>query len=132
MSRPAFRSEHHGRPSHQGRSPALTSSSAPTEKPAVVATDPPADEPATGKYRSSRPPVDENAAHAAGQSPRGQPYLRLSNRNLEFVVEEDSGATVIVVRDAEGEVIRRIPGEEVLQLMRRLNADSGTLIDSRA
>jgi uncharacterized FlaG/YvyC family protein len=59
-------------------------------------------------------------------------YLQSSTRNLEFQVDSESGTAIIVVRDAAGSVIRRIPGEEALQLMRRLNADSGTLLDSTA
>ena len=59
-------------------------------------------------------------------------YLQASTRNLEFQVDSESGKAVIVVRDADGQVIRRIPGEEVLQIMHRLNAQSGTLIDSIA
>jgi|SRR5690606_18541999 len=59
-------------------------------------------------------------------------YLQSSTRNLEFHVDSAAGAPVIVVSDAEGQVIRRIPGEEALQLMRRLNAQSGTLVDSSA
>lgn len=61
-----------------------------------------------------------------------QRYLQSTTRNLEFQVEDESGAAVIVVRDVTGQVIRRIPGEEALQLMRRLNAQSGTLVDSSA
>lgn len=59
-------------------------------------------------------------------------FLQSSTRNLEFQVDNDSGQAIIVVRDAEGQVIRRIPGEEVLQIAHRLNAHSGTLIDSLA
>ena len=59
-------------------------------------------------------------------------YLQASTRNLEFQVDNESGTAVIVVRDGEGQVIRRIPGDEVLQIMRRVNARSGTLIDSVA
>jgi uncharacterized FlaG/YvyC family protein len=59
-------------------------------------------------------------------------YLQSSARNLEFQVDSDSGTAVIVVRDGQGNVIRRIPGEEALQLMRRLYAQSGTLVDSLA
>ena len=59
-------------------------------------------------------------------------YLQSSTRSLEFQVDSESGTAVIVVRDVEGQIIRRIPGEEVLQIMRRLNAQSGTFIDSTA
>jgi hypothetical protein len=59
-------------------------------------------------------------------------YLQSSTRSLEFQVDNESGTAVIVVRDVEGQIIRRIPGEEVMQIMHRLNAQSGTLIDSTA
>lgn len=59
-------------------------------------------------------------------------YLQSSARNLEFQVDAESAEPIIVVRDGEGNVIRRIPGEEAMQLMRRANAESGTLIDSVA
>lgn len=59
-------------------------------------------------------------------------YLQSSTRNLEFQVDAESAEPVIVVRDGDGHIIRRIPGDEVMQLMRRANAESGTLIDSIA
>jgi flagellar protein FlaG len=59
-------------------------------------------------------------------------YLQSSTRNLEFQVDNESGSAVIVVRDASGNVVRRIPGEEALQRMLRASAESGTLIDSSA
>lgn len=59
-------------------------------------------------------------------------YLQSSTRNLEFQVDSDSGGAVIVVRDGNGNVVRRIPGEEALQRMLRASAESGTLIDSSA
>jgi uncharacterized FlaG/YvyC family protein len=59
-------------------------------------------------------------------------YLQSTTRNLEFHVDKEAGVPVIVVSDVEGNVIRRIPGEEALEVMRRANADLGTLIDSSA
>lgn len=59
-------------------------------------------------------------------------YLQSSTRNLEFQVDNESGGAVIVVRDGNGNVVRRIPGEEALQRMLRASAESGTLIDSSA
>lgn len=56
-------------------------------------------------------------------------YLQSSTRNLEFQVDNDAGGAVIVVRDGDGNVVRRIPGEEALQRMLRACAESGTLID---
>lgn len=59
-------------------------------------------------------------------------YLHSTTRNLAFYVDKEAGRAVIVVSDSDGNVIRRIPGEEALEVMRRANADSGTLIDSSA
>ena len=57
-------------------------------------------------------------------------YLRRSGRDLSFRVDEAAGATVVTVRDAStGEIIRQMPSEEALHLLRRLNEGSATLLD---
>lgn len=57
-------------------------------------------------------------------------YLRSSGRDLEFRVDPDADATVITVRNSSsGDIIRQIPSEEALRIMRNLNADSGTFVD---
>ncbi|MEP7311482.1 MAG: flagellar protein FlaG [Pseudomonadota bacterium] len=57
-------------------------------------------------------------------------YLRRSGRDLSFRVDEGAGATVVTVRDAStGEIIRQMPSEEALRLLRRLNEGSATLLD---
>lgn len=92
------------------------------EIPAPSAGDPPAVRPLAQDLLRTQQAIAEQVSK----------YLQSSARNLEFQVDGDSGNPVIVVRDGEGNVIRRIPGEEALQLMRRLNAESGTLVDSLA
>jgi flagellar protein FlaG len=57
-------------------------------------------------------------------------YLHSNSRQLEFRVDAESGDPVITVRDAEGNVVRRIPGEDALEMLRRLSVDPGTLVDS--
>jgi flagellar protein FlaG len=53
-----------------------------------------------------------------------------NSRDLEFTVDEETDRTVITVRNAAtGEVVRQIPGEELLDLQRRLNVGYGTLVD---
>jgi flagellar protein FlaG len=57
-------------------------------------------------------------------------YLRSVSREVEFRVDDESGVTVVTVRNtATGEVIRQIPNEEVLQLARRFTDRSGALLD---
>jgi uncharacterized FlaG/YvyC family protein len=57
-------------------------------------------------------------------------YLRSNSRELEFRIDAESGDAVITVRDAEGNVVRRIPGEEAMEMLRRLTVDPGTFVDS--
>jgi uncharacterized FlaG/YvyC family protein len=56
-------------------------------------------------------------------------YLRLNSRDLEFRVDVETGNAVITVRDAAGNVVRTIPGEEALEMLRRGNVQSGTFVD---
>ena len=99
----------------------------------VIAAEPPSEPAAPAAEPLVAPAPVEGLLHTqqviAEQVSR---YLQSTTRNLEFQVDGESGTAVIVVRDAEGQVIRRIPGEEVLQIARRLNAQSGTLINSTA
>jgi flagellar protein FlaG len=60
-------------------------------------------------------------------------FLKESGREVEFRVDDDAHATVITVRRADtGEVVRQYPTEDALALLRRLNANSGTLLDQTA
>jgi flagellar protein FlaG len=60
-------------------------------------------------------------------------YLAESRRDLEFRVDRDAGATVITVRNVNtGEVVRQIPNEEALRVLRRLNEGSSTFLDLTA
>jgi flagellar protein FlaG len=68
--------------------------------------------------------------HAVAEAMRD--YLTSISRDLQFTVDSESGSAVITVTDASGNIVRKIPGEEALQRMRRANAQSGTLIDSLA
>ena len=57
-------------------------------------------------------------------------YLRSVGREVEFRVDEDTGMTIVTVREtATGDVIRQIPNEEVLQLARSFSAGTGSLLD---
>jgi flagellar protein FlaG len=56
-------------------------------------------------------------------------YMKNSNRNLEFKLDEASGQMVVSVRDATtGDLIRQIPGEAALRLARQLNDQTVSLV----
>ena len=57
-------------------------------------------------------------------------FMRSSSRDLEFRVDIGANTTVVTVSNpSTGEVVRQIPNEEALRVMRRLNAQSGTFVD---
>ena len=82
--------------------------------------------PASGNEAPPEPAkIDLNAAIAQIQS-----YLSSSQRALQFRMDEASGRSVITVTNPEtGEVIRQIPGDEVLKMAAAVSAGSAQLVD---
>lgn len=94
----------------------------PETAPVQVATSKqaPKDEPAV-------PPTAEAIKAAAAQI---DSYLKSTNRELDIRVDSETGRTIVSVRDkATGDLIRQIPGEEVLRMARTLKAGSAALVD---
>jgi len=59
-------------------------------------------------------------------------YLRSNGRSVEFSVDADSGRTIVSVRDKEtGELIRQIPGDEVLRIAQAMK-ELTSLLDETA
>ena len=64
------------------------------------------------------------AVQAAAQ--QLQDYLATAGRTLEFRLDQNTGMTVVTVKDSEsGDVIRQIPSEEVLKIAESLKASGG-------
>ena len=60
--------------------------------------------------------------------------MRLSNRSLEFSVDEESERVVVRLKDSEtGELIRQFPSEETLAIARYLaDLPNGALLSQKA
>lgn len=104
--------------------PAVRAAAAPEKPepvPEVVAPPPP---------EAVRHTAEEMRQKMAAVAQQLREFARSTSRDLEFRVDEDNNRTVITVRNAAtGEVVRQIPGEEMLELQRRLNVGYGTLVD---
>lgn len=75
-------------------------------------------------------PTPERVQHAVQQI---QTYLNDSQRQLQFQVDDASGRTIVrVVNPETNEVIRQIPGEEMLKLARAIGANGGQIISDLA
>lgn len=82
----------------------------------------------TNEAATTEPPVTAAALKGAAQAIES--YMKSTNRNLEFRLDEASGQMVVSVRDAAtGDLIRQIPGEAALRLARHLNEENVSLIN---
>ena len=95
------------------RSPRSPSFPQPTAAAEATQAQQPAAQPA-----SAAEPSAEDVKRAARQL---ETFMQSMNRYLEFRVDEDSGRTVVTVKDrTTGDTIRQIPSEEVLRLAQNL------------
>lgn len=74
--------------------------------------------------QSSAPAISKEQVQAAVQ--QIQKYLTDSQRTLEFHIDEASGTPVVMVRDANGDLIRQIPSAETLHIAQMLK-DQGSI-----
>src|SRR5262245_56599701 len=57
-------------------------------------------------------------------------YLKSVGRSLEFRIDAETRRTVVTIRDTtSGEVIRQIPGDEMLSLARHLQQNAGNVLN---
>ena len=76
-------------------------------------------------------PAEPSAAAVKQAARQLEAFMQSMNRYLEFRIDEDSGRTVVTVKDrTTGDTIRQIPSEEVLRLAQNLGGTAHTgLID---
>jgi flagellar protein FlaG len=68
-----------------------------------------------------------------GVAERLNERMRDMQRSLQFSVDDDSGRIVVKVIDREtDEVIRQIPSEEILAMMKHINDIDGLIFNARA
>lgn len=59
-------------------------------------------------------------------------FLHNMQRNLSFTIDEQSGQSVILVKDTESdEIIRQIPSEELVVLRNKMDDVVGILFDTK-
>jgi flagellar protein FlaG len=79
---------------------------------------------ATEKAAVQREPTVQEVKQAARQL---ETFMESMNRYLEFKVDQDSGRTIVTVKDkSTGEVVRQIPSEEVMRLAHNLGGKGRT------
>ena len=79
---------------------------------------------------SVQQPMSEEAAKQVAREVNN--YLKSSNSNLQFEVEQDSKHVIVRIVDSQTkELIRQIPSEEMLALSKSLDKLSGLLIQQK-
>ncbi|WP_271408471.1 flagellar protein FlaG [Pseudomonas sp. Q1-7] len=83
---------------------------------------------------SERGEASEGSAEAIGNAVTSlQEFAQSIQRDLSFRVDDSSGRIVVEVRDqSSGEVIRQIPSEEALQLLKHLEEARSLMLDTTA
>jgi len=96
-------------------------------------------EPASGNQTlpaiaNEEPSAVAEAAKLSEAVSRMSDYVQNIRRGLEFTVDEASDRTVITVYDIESEeIIRQIPSEEFLNLVRQMKGEAGgSIINEKA
>ena len=60
-------------------------------------------------------------------------FLQMVRRTLVFTVDEDSGRTVVQIKDADtNQVIRQIPPENMLKLAKEMDKFKGLIFEEKA
>lgn len=60
-------------------------------------------------------------------------YMQRIDRDLNFTIDKDSGMTVVKVIDpSTDEVVRQIPTEEIMRVVRSLESGGGLLSEIKA
>ena len=78
-------------------------------------------------------PAPSGAQQLAAIAKQLQEFLQNSQRDIEFSVDADTKAQVVTVRDSNtGDVIRQIPSEEALRIIKNLDGKLGSLVDQQA
>ena len=88
---------------------------------------------ATASTKLAEQKAPENKQQVSDAVKEINSFFQMTQRSLAFNLDEDSGQMVMQIRDAETHnLIRQIPGEDVLKLAQRLNDLSGVLFKAQA
>ncbi|MFC4308551.1 flagellar protein FlaG [Steroidobacter flavus] len=76
-------------------------------------------------------PAEPSADDVKRAAQQLEAHMQSLNRYLEFRIDQESGRTVVTVKDkATGETIRQIPSEEIMRLAHNLGGKAPTgLVD---
>ena len=86
-----------------------------------------AEVPQVNKQAEPSHPVEPSAEDVKRAARQLETFMQSMNRYLEFRVDQDSGRTVVTVKDkTTGETIRQIPSEEVMRLAQNLGGTAHT------
>ena len=115
--------------SEQGATATPSPSAVAFERTGKAPAPPPAEHPVQSSHGAPATPViTEEVMKAVAR--QIESYLKANGRDLQFSIDQETGRTVVTIRDAStGEVIRQIPDVEALRIAPSLGSHPGTLLD---
>jgi flagellar protein FlaG len=85
---------------------------------------------APAKEQHIVPPTQKAQETVAAVAAQIESYLRSVGREVELSIDDESGKTIISVRDtATGDLIRQIPSAEALRISQSLGAHHSSLVN---
>jgi flagellar protein FlaG len=99
---------------------------------AVSAVAPEAAVPSVVQAKPSTVPPEPTITEVKQAAKQLETFMQSMNRYLEFRIDQDSGRTIVTVKDkTTGDVVRQIPAEEVLRLAQNLGGKAHTALVSQ-
>lgn len=107
--------------------------------PAARPTEQVAEKPVVRSTEQLKPEDDKKVLHSVRDADRVnsavseiEKFLKASQRNLEFSMDEESGKIVVkVIATDSGELIRQLPSEEALRIARNLSDVNNVLFNAK-
>ena len=59
-------------------------------------------------------------------------YVEQQKRGISFSIDEDTSKTVVKLLDSNGDVLKQIPSEEVLAILRSIESNKGLFLQDEA
>jgi flagellar protein FlaG len=92
-----------------------------------------------GSNTDNRPTLDQKKSEMPSRQDIEQAteqvkkFISPTNSDIRFSIDEDTGITVVKVMDkTTNEIIRQIPGDEILQIAKALDRLQGLLVKQQA
>jgi len=81
---------------------------------------------------NDRQPVELNKEKLDAMVSKLNDFVEQQKREIRFSVDEDTNKTVVRLLDSNGDVLKQIPSEEVLAILKGIESNKGIFLEDEA